>query len=159
MWFSSLSITVLQVFMRPQSQLHKFPPNGGRSSFFWKPPGPDMGVQTQEEESDFAARSCPQFAASCLFLEPKPCLQRPSPAFGKCHQRGLRAAAAFPQILPRQGRAAPVSIPCWEGSARKGDGKTWWRGLPGGRARFKYYHPTGTDAMTQAKGLLLAERV
>lgn len=74
MWFSSVGITVLQVFMRPQSQLHKFPPNGGRSSFFWKPPGPDMGIQiqAQEEESDLAARSCPQFAASCLVLEPKP---------------------------------------------------------------------------------------
>lgn len=55
-----------------------------------------MVSQHKEEELDSAALGCLPFATSCLFLEPRAHLQSPPPAFGECHQRGLRAAAAAP---------------------------------------------------------------
>lgn len=85
---------------------------------------------------------------------PSPCLQKLSPAFGICHQRGLRATAAVPQVLPRQGshRLQPSCKHVLEMAAEKLAGN----GLTTSRAFLKQCS-SGADVMTQLEGLLLAE--
>lgn len=134
----------------------QFPPYCGRSSFFWKPSMPDVVSQHQEEEPDSAALGCLPFATSCLFLEPRSHPHSPLPAFGECHQRGLRAAAAAPNPAQAENHSPSSILPSfsWVPGRRVPENPadvacTWLR-----LSNTQCF--SGADAMTQPKGLLLA---